>query len=253
MRPLRRRRAASARPRHDRRARRSRAAAWRRARASLTTPRLRGSSALPADSRSHDDRPDARPPPLRAAAGRRSRRCASARPRRARGRPCADFREIRAPRIRSGRRRRCRAARVARASPTLAGTSRTKVRSGMAVADGDALQRRGSVCRRPCRARPGRRASNSMKRSQITHLPCAQRRPDGAAHMIVARGGKQHRLGLRAERLGDARQQNVADDLGARRAARLAREHDVEPERRTAVRPACRHGSTCRCPRRLRR
>ncbi len=58
-----------------------------------------------------------------------------------------------------------------------------------------------------------------------------QRRPDRRAHVIVARGREQDRLGLGAERLGDAGEQDVADDLGAGRAARLAREHDLDAER----------------------
>ena len=48
----------------------------------------------------------------------------------------------------------------ARARPTSAGTSRMKVRSGMSVADGDALEPADQLARRPCRARPDRRASN---------------------------------------------------------------------------------------------
>ena len=55
-----------------------------------------------------------------------------------------------------------------------------------------------------------------------------KRGQNGVAHMIVTRRGEQEGLCLGAELLGDARQQNVADDLGARRAARFAREHHVD-------------------------
>ncbi len=42
----------------------------------------------------------------------------------------------------------------------------------------------------------------------IADHPCAgiERRQDGGSHVIVARGGKQHRFGVRTERLGGARQ-----------------------------------------------
>ena len=54
-----------------------------------------------------------------------------------------------------------------------------------------------------------------MKRSQITQLPAASAGSMVGAHVIVARGREQHRLGGRPERLGGARQQHVAHDLGA--------------------------------------
>ncbi len=54
--------------------------------------------------------------------------------------------------------------------------------------------------------------------------------------VIVARGREQDRLGVGAERLGRARQQHVADDLGAGRAARLARQHDADAERLAGAR-----------------
>ena len=69
-----------------------------------------------------------------------------------------------------------------------------------------------------------------------------QRRPDGGAHVIVARGCKQDRLGFSAERLGDAGQQNVADDFGAGRAARFAREHDLDARRLEPVGQQARMG-----------
>ena len=63
-----------------------------------------------------------------------------------------------------------------------------------------------------------------------------ERRQDGALHVVVARRRKQHRLDLRSERLCRARQQHVADDLGARRAARLARQMHGKPKRFQAQR-----------------
>ncbi len=60
--------------------------------------------------------------------------------------------------------------------------------------------------------------------------------------MIVARGGEQNRLGLGTERLGDAGKQNMADDLGAGGAARLAREHDRDAGRVEPVRQETRMG-----------
>ena len=80
-----------------------------------------------------------------------------------------------------------------------------------------------------------------------------QRRPDHVAHVIVARGREQDGLGLHAERLGGARQDDMADDLGARRAARLAREHDLDAERLQVRRRAAWRGWTCRCRRRPRK
>ena len=53
------------------------------------------------------------------------------------------------------------------------------------------------------------------------------RRPDHLLDMVGARRGEQHRLHLRAERLGGARQQHMAHGFGARRAARFARHQDV--------------------------
>src|SRR5450759_2593155 len=64
----------------------------------------------------------------------------------------------------------------------------------------------------------------------------------GMAAPIVTRGREQYRLGLRPERLGDAGQQNVPDDLGAGRAARLARAHHLDAERSKPVRQQARMG-----------
>ncbi len=48
--------------------------------------------------------------------------------------------------------------------------------------------------------------------------------------MVDARRGEQHRLAFRSECLGEARQDDFAQRLGVRRAARLARPHDVEAD-----------------------
>ena len=56
--------------------------------------------------------------------------------------------------------------------------------------------------------------------------------------VIVAGGREQDRLGFRAERLGRARQQHMADRLGAGRAAGLARQHDADAERLAGDPPA---------------
>ena len=50
--------------------------------------------------------------------------------------------------------------------------------------------------------------------------------------MVVARGGKQQRLGIGAEQLAHARQHEMADDLGAGRAAGLAGDDGAQLGRR---------------------
>ena len=56
-----------------------------------------------------------------------------------------------------------------------------------------------------------------------------ERGGDGLLDMVGAGGGEQHGLGERAERFRVAAEQELADQLGARRAARLARRHHGEP------------------------
>ncbi len=60
--------------------------------------------------------------------------------------------------------------------------------------------------------------------------------------VIGARRREQHRLGLRAERLGGAGQEDMPDDFRAGRAAGLAREHDVDAERLQPLRQQRRLG-----------
>src|SRR5262249_13256456 len=55
-----------------------------------------------------------------------------------------------------------------------------------------------------------------------------ERGPDELAQVIVTGGGEQNRLRVRTERLGGTRQEDMADGLRARRAARLPRQHDAE-------------------------
>ena len=63
--------------------------------------------------------------------------------------------------------------------------------------------------------------------------------------MVDAGGRKQHRLGFRPERLGEAGQNDLAQRLGVRRAARLARAHDLEADRFEArLEPQRLHGFT---------
>ncbi len=52
--------------------------------------------------------------------------------------------------------------------------------------------------------------------------PLAERGLDHGAHMVVARGGKQQRLGVGPEQLAHAGQHQMPDDFGARRSAGLA-------------------------------
>ena len=70
-----------------------------------------------------------------------------------------------------------------------------------------------------------------MKRSHTTHLPAASAGTNGGAHMVVTRGREKDRLGLGTERLGDAGQDNMADDLGAGRTARLTRQQKIDAQR----------------------
>jgi hypothetical protein len=61
----------------------------------------------------------------------------------------------------------------------------------------------------------------------VAHHPLGliEGRPDGGADVVVARRREQQRLGQGPERLGGARQQHVAHDIGASRSPGLARHH----------------------------
>jgi hypothetical protein len=55
-----------------------------------------------------------------------------------------------------------------------------------------------------------------------------QRRPDHGLEVIVARRSKQHCFRIRAQRLRNARQDDVAHDFRPRRAARFAGEMNAD-------------------------
>ena len=74
--------------------------------------------------------------------------------------------------------------------------------------------------------RPDRRGSKSAKRSQITHSPLASAGAIVASMWSMRAARKQQRLALRAEARGVAGQNDLAQRLGARRAAGLAGQRD---------------------------
>src|SRR5262245_47781032 len=84
----------------------------------------------------------------------------------------------------------------------------------------------------------------------ITDDPMAARERglDRVAHMIVAGGREQDRLRLRPEWLGRARKQNMPDNLGPGRAARLACEDDADAK---AAQPLCKRSRMGRFARAL--
>jgi hypothetical protein len=73
------------------------------------------------------------------------------------------------------------------------------------------------------------------------HRAARQRRADGLFQMVAAGGGEQQDLGFRRPAVGVALQHQPADFLGARAAARLARQDDVMAAARSvsASRRAC--------------
>ena len=66
--------------------------------------------------------------------------------------------------------------------------------------------------------------------------PLTERGLDNRAHMVVAGRGKQQRLGLGTKQLAHARQHEMPDDFGSRRAARLARDDGAQLFRSKALR-----------------
>ena len=106
---------------------------------------------------------------------------------------------------------------------------------GLQVADGHAFERAQQLV-----VDPSQLALIDVRRIReaIADHPAAarQRRHDGIADVVVAGGGEQDRLRGGAERLGRAREQHVADDLGAGRAAGLARQHHADAERAQLLR-----------------
>ena len=78
--------------------------------------------------------------------------------------------------------------------------------------------------------RPDRRGSNSANRSQTTHAPRSS-----AGRIVASRWSIRAAANSSASPSGpngarEARQDHLAQRLGVRRAARLARPHDLEPE-----------------------
>ncbi len=61
-------------------------------------------------------------------------------------------------------------------------------------------------------------------------LALLERGPDQRGEMVVARRGKHHGFGIGSQRPHRARQQDIAHDLGAGRAARLPRQQRVDAE-----------------------
>ena len=135
------------------------------------------------------------------------------------------------PRLRTDRRPLPRrAARAARRRPTSAGRSRIRVRSGCGSRRCNALERIQEAANRARRRRPDRRASN--RRNGRRRPICRRRAPaDRDVDMIDPRRGEKDCLGRRAKRLDDAREQDIAQNFGARRAARLARRDRLDAAR----------------------
>src|SRR5262245_64615065 len=62
-----------------------------------------------------------------------------------------------------------------------------------------------------------------------------ERGQDRRIDVVAARGREQDRLDLRPKRLGGAREQHMAHDVGARRTAGLARHHHADRQRAQAI------------------
>ena len=139
---------------------------------------------------------------------------------------------------RSGRRRASPRARHARAAGRAAGSrSRISVMSGimplMATFSSASTKARIEI------AGDALVDAGGIEEAVAQHDRAAlDRRPDHLLDMVGARRGEQHRLHLRAERLGGTGQQHVPHRFGARRAARFARHQHVIALRRAACRRA---------------
>ena len=75
-------------------------------------------------------------------------------------------------------------------------------------------------------------------RKPVAQHPCSltERGLDDRAHVVVARGRKQQRLGVRAQQLAHARQHEMPDDFGARRSAGFAGDDGAQPGGAQALR-----------------
>ena len=156
---------------------------------------------------------------------------ARARPPRGQDRPRARARRIPRARTRCGRARRRANGRAP--GPTSTPTSSRKVRSGLSPA----AQRSSSAMRAAVDAAAAALVGEAGIGEAVgEHRGAArQRRRDEFAHQLRARGEHQQQFGLGAQRPRRIQQQ-LADRLAAGRAARLARQHDLEAARRPARR-----------------
>ena len=96
------------------------------------------------------------------------------------------------------------------------------------IADGDPLHRienrRAARCPSLTLIGPGR-----IRETVAQHpVPWLERRLDHGADMVVAGRRKQQRLGVRPQQLAHPGQHEMADDLGARRSAGLARDDGAQ-------------------------
>ena len=169
----------------------------------------------------------------------RSARSARAPRRRSADRRRAACDESRWSRPRTGPARRAPRAGRGAARPISTGTSRMMVRSGLRspiVTRSIAF----SIARLD-RADPALIGPGRIRKAVAQHpdRPAASAGSITAAHVIVARGGEQQRLGLgAAEQLAHAGQQQMPDDLGAGRAARLAGDQRAQLRPPPAAAPA---------------
>ena len=199
----------------------------------------------------------ARPPPARRprrppppAGWHRSRRSAPALAPRSSGRPAAALRGARCRRARSG-------PASCRSRPCVRRRGQCRPRPGMSRM----MVRSGRVPPTATRSSASRKAGSAVDLIDVGRIeeavgehPVAglERRADDVLDVVGAGGGEQHRLAVDAELLGEAGEQQPADRLGRRRAARLAGQHAGDAGAPSAARPAAGSGSTCRPPRRLR-
>ena len=107
---------------------------------------------------------------------------------------------------------------------------------GLRLADDDALERSPASFGSSPPARPGRRGSNSAKRSQTTQSPRASAGRIVALEMVGARRGEQQRLGERAERLAppDRRASRMSSARGEPPGSRVATTATPRASRRRA-------------------
>ena len=112
-------------------------------------------------------------------------------------------------------------------APSPAGMSRISVRSGRFRPTTTSSRRATNAGRQV--ARGALIGAGRIGEAVADHPGAAfERRQDRRVQMVDAGGGEQQRLAFRPERPGEAGQDDLAQRLGVRRAARLAGAHDVE-------------------------